>query len=71
LRTARRPRRYVPKHWLLVLAPVFAYNHPRDAYVVRGVGTRFGPVLRYDRRVRREQPVDGIDFRRRRRPSVA
>jgi hypothetical protein len=67
LRSARRPRRFVPKHWLLLLKPVFVYSHTRDAYVLRGVGDRLGPVLRHDRRVRREQPVDGIDFRRRRR----
>jgi hypothetical protein len=56
-----------------LLTPLFAYSHTRDAYVLRGVGDRFGPVLRQDRRVRREQPIDGIDFRRRRRrrPSIA
>lgn len=71
MRTTKRPRSYVPKHWLLVLRPVLAYNAPRDAYVLRGVGKQVGPVLRPDRRLTREQPVDGIDYRRRGRASLA
>ncbi len=49
----------------MLLTPVFGYNYSRDAYILRGVGRRVGPVLRPDRRVRREQPVEGIDQRRR------
>jgi hypothetical protein len=55
VRTKRRPRRYLAKHWLLLLRPLFGYNFTRDAYVVRGVGTHFGPVLRADRRTHRER----------------
>jgi hypothetical protein len=65
VRPIRRPRRYVAKHWLLLLRPLFGYNFTRDAYVMRGIGLRFGPVLRPDRRVRRETPVEGVDQRRR------
>jgi hypothetical protein len=55
VRAVRRPRRYVAKHWLLLLRPLFAYNFTRDAYVMRGVGLRFGPVLREDRRSHNER----------------
>lgn len=55
MRTVRRPRRYVAKHWLLVLRPLFAYNFTRDAYVLRGVGRHHGPVLRSERRTHRER----------------
>ncbi len=50
LRAVRRPRRYVAKHWLILLRPLFGYNFTRDAYVMRGVGLHFGPVLREERR---------------------
>jgi hypothetical protein len=39
----------------VILTPVFGYNHARDAYVLRGVGRHVGPVLRPDRRTRRER----------------
>jgi hypothetical protein len=48
----------------MLLTPVFVHNYSRDAYVLRGVGRRFGPVLRAERRVRRDRPVEG-DRRRR------
>jgi hypothetical protein len=69
MRTVRRPRHYVASHWLTLLTPVFGYNYSRDAYVLRLVGRHVGPVLRADRRVRRERPVEGAD--RRRRTSLA
>jgi hypothetical protein len=69
LRTVKRPRRYVAKHWLVLLAPFFGYNHSRDAYVLRVVGRDVGPVLRPNRRTRRQRPVEGAD--RRRRTSLA
>jgi hypothetical protein len=69
LRTVKRPRRYVAKNWLVLLTPLFGYNHSRDAYVLRVVGRHLGPVLRPDRRVRRERPSEGAD--RRRRASLA
>jgi hypothetical protein len=68
LRSARRPRRYAARHWLIVLRPLLRYSATRDAFVLRLVGSSFGPVLRPDRRGRRQQPFDGTD---RRRASVA
>ncbi|HEX8714518.1 MAG TPA: hypothetical protein VF706_03030 [Solirubrobacteraceae bacterium] len=50
---------------LAALTPLFVYNYNRDAYVLRLVGRRFGPVLKRDRRVHREPPVEGVDMRRR------
>ena len=41
-----RRRREVSPRLLELLRPVFVYNHHRDAYVLRGVGHRVGPVLR-------------------------
>ncbi len=63
MRTDRRPRRYLRRHWIVLLAPLFDYNDNRDAYVLRGVGRRYGPVLKLDRRRRREPPIDGVDLR--------
>jgi hypothetical protein len=53
LRTVQRPRRYLAAHWLVLLAPFFRYSYGRDAYVLRAVGDRVGPVLRHDRRATR------------------
>jgi hypothetical protein len=70
LRTVRRPRRYVAQHWLTLLAPAFAYDYARDAYILRGLGEHVGPVLRLDRRTHveadhrrlwREQHLEGLD----------
>jgi hypothetical protein len=69
LRAVQRPRRYLAPTLLVALSPVFEYNHPRDAYVLRMVGRHVGPVLRPNRRVRRGQSSDGVD--RRRRASLA
>ena len=33
-----------------MLRPILRYSHVRDAYVLRGVGSSVGPVLRVDRR---------------------
>jgi hypothetical protein len=66
MRTVRRPRRYVHSQVLTLLSPVFSYDERRDAYMIRAVGARVGPVLRVDRRVRREPPLGGIDLRERR-----
>jgi hypothetical protein len=65
MRSTRRPRRYVARHWLVVMRPLLRYSTSRDAYVLRAVGRDIGPVLRVDRRPRRPQPFDGIDRRRR------
>ncbi|MGO9248036.1 MAG: hypothetical protein ACLQQB_08710 [Solirubrobacteraceae bacterium] len=65
--TAVRPRRYVARHWLLILRPVLRYSVTRDAYVLRLAGNSTGPVLRPDRRSRRRgrrEPFDGVDRRR-------
>lgn len=71
MRTVRRPRRYVAQHWLTLLAPAFAYDYARDAYILRGIGEQVGPVLRLDRRAqadadrsrrRREQHLEGLDI---------
>lgn len=55
VRPVRRPRRYVARHWLLLLRPLFGYNFTRDAYVMRGIGLRFGPVLREERRTHQQR----------------
>jgi hypothetical protein len=58
----------VAKHFLTLLTPAFAYDHTRNAYILRGVGDHVGPVLRADRRTSderrrawRDQHFDGID----------
>ncbi|HTB70036.1 MAG TPA: hypothetical protein VK707_03555 [Solirubrobacteraceae bacterium] len=65
MRAFRRPRRYVHRRLLAVLAPLFVYNDRRDAYVLRGVGRKRGPVLKPDRRTHREPPADGVYLRKR------
>jgi hypothetical protein len=59
----RRPRRYVERHWLVMMRPVLRYSVSRDAYVLRGVGHRYGPVLRLDRRRRRAFEVVELERR--------
>lgn len=63
MRSASRPRRYVARHWLLILRPLMRYSATRDAYVLRGVGRSTGPVLRLDRRRRRGQAFTGAERR--------
>jgi len=62
LRTVKRPRRYLARHWIQLLRPLFRYSAPRDAYVLRAIGGSIGPVLRVDRR--RARSSDGADRRR-------
>jgi hypothetical protein len=62
MRTVRRPRHYIARHWLTLLRPVLRYSRSRDAFILRGVGSKTGPVLRADRRT--GQPFDGVDRRR-------
>ena len=50
MRTVKRPRRYVAQRWISVSRPVLRYSTPRDAYVLRVVGRKWGPVLRSERR---------------------
>jgi hypothetical protein len=64
MRTVRRPRRYVHRHWLLLMRPLLRYSEVRDAYVLRVVGRRTGPVLRPDRRTpSASRRFDGMDRR--------
>jgi hypothetical protein len=44
---------------------VLRYSATRDAFVLRGVGGHRGPVLRPDRRGRRQSAFEGIDRRAR------
>jgi len=64
----QRPRHYVPRPTFLLLRPLLRYSTTREAYVLRIVGIRFGPVVRIDRRAR-QQPFDGPDRRRTRQLS--
>jgi hypothetical protein len=59
-----RTRHYVASRWLALLRPFFRYSYSRDAFVLRGVGRSFGPVLRAERRVNGAHPLEGIDERR-------
>jgi hypothetical protein len=45
-RAAPRPRREVPRIVLLLLRPFYRYDGRREAWIVRVVGERRGPVLR-------------------------
>jgi hypothetical protein len=63
MRSTIRPRRYVGRHWLLILRPLLRYSATRDAFVLRLIGNSTGPVLRPDRRGRR-RPFEGIERRR-------
>jgi hypothetical protein len=69
VRATPRTRRYVAPGLLRALRPLFVYNHNRDAYILRAVGKRIGPVLRsseerrersgrFDREVPAEEPVE-------------
>lgn len=59
----QRPRRYVARHWFLLLRPLLRYSLSRDAFVLRGIGTSAGPVLRVDRRRRRQSAFAGVERR--------
>ena len=53
-RTAPRRRRDVSRVFFFALRPVFRYSDPREAWILRFVGERYGPVLREpDARARR------------------
>ena len=65
MRTVHRPRRYVASRWLVLLTPVLRYSVTRDAYLLRVVGSRMGPVLRVDRRVQRRSRLEGPERRSR------
>jgi hypothetical protein len=50
VRTAPRTRHYVSPGTLTLCRPVLAFDYAREAYILRGIGGRLGPVLREDRR---------------------
>src|SRR5919198_1377285 len=50
VRVNPRPRRRVPGPVLALLKPLFRYDYLRDAYVLRAIGNRVGPVLQPARR---------------------
>jgi len=50
MRTERRTRRYVGRQWILFLRPFLRFSITRNAFILRGVGVRMGPVLRVERR---------------------
>jgi hypothetical protein len=58
-----RPRRYIPRGAFVLLLPALRYSTTRDAYVLRIVGNKVGPVLRENRRAR-ALPLSGPDRRR-------
>ena len=63
MRTARRPRRYVGRTWLVLMKPVLRYSNARDAFVLRVVGSNVGPVLRIDRRRPGITAFEGVERR--------
>jgi len=67
MRVVRRPRRYVAPQWLKLLGPMLRYSGSRDAFVLRAVGNRVGPVLRQDRRQMQRRRLQGPE---RRTPAV-
>jgi hypothetical protein len=62
MRTVKRPRRYVAPRLITLTRPVLRYSQPRQAYVLRVVGRKWGPVLRPDRR--HESQLEGAPERR-------
>lgn len=64
MRTQQRPRRYISRHWLMVLKPMLRYSATRDAFVLRAIGSSAGPVLRVDRRTARQAAYSGAERRR-------
>jgi O-antigen/teichoic acid export membrane protein len=48
-RNVPRPRRGVSPRVLLTLHPLFRYSVMRDAWILRGIGESYGPVLRATR----------------------
>jgi hypothetical protein len=64
MRTQQRPRRYLASPVLMALKPVLRYSATRDAFVLRGIGGKAGPVLRADRRGARRTEYAGVERRR-------
>ncbi|HEX3518112.1 MAG TPA: hypothetical protein VHT29_03655 [Solirubrobacteraceae bacterium] len=63
MRAVPRRRHYLASQRLTLLTPVFRYSDSRDAYVLRVIGKRVGPVLRADRRVTKRRRLEGPERR--------
>jgi hypothetical protein len=50
VRSVPRTRHYLAPGALTLCRPVLWFDYGREAYILRGVGNRLGPVLREDRR---------------------
>src|SRR3954453_16574238 len=61
MRSTPRPRREVSPALLSALSPLFRHSVARDAYVLRGIGAKRGPVLvpRGDGFSREDETEDG------------
>jgi hypothetical protein len=64
MRTLKRPRRYVDRQWIELARPLLRYSASRDAYILRLIGQRWGPVLRVERRDATATRFDGVERRR-------
>jgi hypothetical protein len=45
-RRSARPRHEIPNTALVLLKPIYRYDYKRDAWILRIIGPRLGPVLR-------------------------
>ena len=63
MRRTHRTRRYTAQHWLVLAAPLLRFSQSRDAYVMRVLGTKVGPVLKPDRRAMNRRRLDGPERR--------
>lgn len=63
MRTVPRTRRYVSPGTIRLCRPLLSFDYGREAYVLRAVGSRRGPVLREDRR-RGDSSYSGPERRR-------
>jgi hypothetical protein len=70
VRSVPRQRHYLSATAITFCRPVMSFDLPRDAYVLRVVGRRVGPVLREDRRGPKGiVEYGGPERRRRARPA--
>ncbi len=70
MRSVPRPRHYLARHWILLARPALRWSVTREAFVLRGVGNSWGPVLRPDRRRASNVRWDGPERRRVREPAA-
>ena len=52
-----RPRHDLAPWKVTALAPLFRYSYSRDAYILRGIGSKRGPVLRVRRSMTPVEPA--------------